>query len=603
MPRLGDKNAAQLKACYNGRTPHADGQVRVRDSEAAVLDTWEDLLTCSSIKCQHFVKVASLLVELMCRNAVENGAALEAIAFLLDSGLQEYAATKEETNFQAALLELCNAVTTCHNKTSLSEIVPLSSRAGLAEELWALLCRLLLQADSLPALQDAASVALQKLSLQLPRPGRLALHSSILGVLSAAAGQLSTTSIVNLLNLLAGNAASGGYLTQQTAQELRMLALVKDQSLSAAASKTVAALPVKGSVLTAAEEKFVFLERTLLPWPVLKRASEQESPAIIPERCEPFEPASIEVSESPEKHILLSPYPFVPCRAATRQVLRSGDQQEFSSDPLARKTPPRGSQIQSEAPASPLVLHPSPLSPKKSAGPPRSPLSSKSPTFSRSRDLARVAASKSPQKEQRALSPPTKNQKLTPTGAAKKVLFSTDGTSKDLATRSPLREKVAMQRSSGGGQGPAPSSPLDRPSSSRTLGQVANHFEARKEVWKKTAAKKKESDYDIPKPDAQKDIVSAGVQVSSPNGSFTGAELEGVVEKPPEGSAALLKPVEVFGKAAMHANTIDTSEVVLEKQTATWQYDTLSAEEWLQLAKLEESSAAEDSIKDSNLSE
>lgn len=399
--------------------------------------------------------------------------------------------------------------------------------------------------------------------------------------------------MVTLLSLLAENAVSGGYLTQQTAQELRMLALVKDQRLSVAASKTVAALPVTGSVFTAAEEKFAFLERTLLPLPVLKRASEQEPSESTPEIREPVDPASAGVSQSPEKQILLSPYPFVPCRAATRQHFESGDHEEFPGDTPARKTPPRAPQIQAEAPASPVVLHPSPLSPKKSTGAPRSPLSSKSPIFSRSRDLARLAASKSPQNEHRAVSPPGKNGKHTPTGAAKKALFSTDANSKDPATRSPLRENVERQRSNGGDQGLAPSSP--GPRSSRTLGQVANQFEARKEVWKKTAAKKKESTNKIPEADAKQGDVLAGVQVFSRRGSFSGAELEVAVQKPTEGSVALLKPAETVREAAVSDNTIGPPEGLLGKQTATLHWDSLTVEEWLHLAKLEECAAAEDS--------
>ena len=441
-------------------------------------------------------------------------------------------------------------------------------------------------------MQKAASSALQKLSRQLQNSARLVVHASVLNVLNRVAGHLSTESIVSLLDLLADNASIGGYLTQQSAQDLRLLALVKDVDLRTAASRAVAALPVAGSILTAAELKFAFLEKALLPLPVLKRASEQEGPPSATDPSPPTLTSAVAeaADENPEKQILLSPYPFAPCRSAARQLFGSGDcQTAIVEGPPATEGPHQGPRVNSDPPKLHASSYPSPLSPTKRAAPARSPLSPKSPSFSRSRDLARV--SKSLPREHRAVSPPTaKTPKLTPTGSAKSVVASKEKTRNDPATRSPLQERVEMQRGGGGDQALAANAPFDR--SHRTLGQVASQFRARKDVWKETAARKRETPNKIAgSTAAREEFLAARTPTSLPESTLAGAGLDWDVPKVTGEYEGLKRQVEWATKVAPDGNPRHQSlEVGVGSSHigGAPRWDSLSIEEWLQLATLEE---------------
>jgi hypothetical protein len=450
-----------------------------------------------------------------------------------------------------------------------------------------LLCRHLVCVDTGPPAQEAAAAALQKLAAHLPPPARLAAHAAVLGLLTEAAGHLSTQCIVRLLDLLTANAPYDGYLTQHSAHTLRMLALVKDEHISLAAARAVAALPVTGSGMSAAEAKFAFLEKMLLPLPVLRRSPASEPSASPPEQSTPLNSTTdLEEEASAEKQPVLSPGPLALCRPSPRELFGSADFEASCHLVPATAGPPVHSQAPSVISPSPNLFHPRPSSLRRSALT-RSHAGTKSPSLvGRSRDLASFRM-ESPH-ERRPTSPSGQTANAAAAAAAKRTLSSQPAVGKESVTRTPLQTLVQARRSNEENELLSPTLPRDalRGSGSKTLGQVASQYQARKEVWRRTAARKEDSvtarQKEMAKASAMRAVGVPADAQTAPLGQASLGTDSGVV-----GHGAIEEASEALEEEPATARTCttameDRSGESSRKQEPQW--DALSIAEWVTLA-------------------
>jgi hypothetical protein len=366
-----------------------------------------------------------------------------------------------------------------------------------------------------------------------------------------------------------------------------MLALVKDDGIKLAAARAVAALPVTGSSMSAAEAKFAFLESMLLPVPVLKRSPASEPSASPPEESTPLN-STTDLGEeaSAEKQPLLSPGPPALCRPPPRELFGSADYEASRHPVPATAGPPVDSQAPSAISPSPNLFHPRPSSLRRGALT-RSHADTKSSSLvGRSRDLAPFRM-ESPH-ERRPTSPSGQTANAAAAAAAKRTLSPQRAVGKESVTRTPLQTLVQARRSNEENELLSPTLPQDalRGSGSKTLGQVASQFQARKEVWRRTAARKKDSvtarQREIAKASAMR---AGGVPADAQTASLGQASLgtdSGVV-----GHGAIEELSEAVEEEPATARTSTTAMEdrpgeSSRKQEPQW--DALSIAEWVTLA-------------------